>query len=200
MGENVMRRRSVIVAAIMSVSALGSAASAKVFSLVDDFGSAPFSYGTVSAPGAFTAFASSDCTNINVSGLCFRGSDTYQVAFQHDAGHLLIHPGPNDMQNTFVAFTAPHSGVYTFNVTITRGDTGDGVNVYSLGQHTLTPVGRVDATTPTFVYAGSQFFAAGDLVGLGVDRGGVTRATITAIRPSLVARSRVPFPSRLRGR
>lgn len=167
-----MIRTAVLTAAAM----LATPAAATTYSLVNDFGNPVFKYGTVDASNNFTAFASSDCSNIGVTGLCYRGSDTYQVEFQRDANNLVLHPGPNAGENTMLMFTAPKTGLYTFNTTFTRGDSGDGVGIYSFGTGGLTFIGNVDAGSPTFTYAGSQFFTAGQVVGLGVERGGANHS------------------------
>ena len=169
------RMKKIALAAALLGSAVSAPAVAQTYSLVNDFGNAVFQYGTVNtATNVFTPFAQSNCNDIGVSGLCYRGSDTYQVEFQRDAGNLLIHPGPNDGQNTFLMFVAPHAGNYTFNTTFNRGDSGDGVGIFTYNnqQGGLNAVGTLDAANPTFSYNGTQFLNAGQIVGLGVDRGG----------------------------
>jgi hypothetical protein len=163
--------KTLILAAAAITATVASPASAATFSLAGDFGNPVFQYGTV-AGNTPSFFAASNCNDIGVSSLCYRGSDLYQVEFKRTATELLVHPGPNDGQNSFVFFTAPTAGLYTFSVTFNRGDSGDGVNIFSFGTGGLTPIGRVDGTTPTYTYAGSQYFTAGQQVGLGVDRGG----------------------------
>ena len=150
---------------------MAAPASAATFSLVNDFGNPVFQYGSVGG-GTFTPFALSDCSDIGVTGPCYRGADKFQVEFQRSATDLLIHPGPNDMQNSMVAFTAPQTGNYTFNTLFTRGDTGDGVNVFGFNNNALTLLGRVDGANPTFNFGGTLFLTQGQQFGFGTDRGG----------------------------
>lgn len=164
--------KKMLALASLAMAITAAPASAKTINLAGDFASPVFSYGTVNSSNSFTKFSQSNCGDIGVSGTCFRGSDKYQVEFKLNGNTLLLHPGPNDGQNSMVMFTAPRSGTYTFNTKFTRGDTGDGVGILSFGTGGLTPIGRVDGATPTFSYNGSQFIAKGQMVGLGVDRGG----------------------------
>ena len=166
--------KKILLAAAMAASVAAAPAMANTYSFAGDFGNAVFQYGTISASGTFTPFQQSNCSDIGVSGLCYRGGDTYQVEFQRTADSLLIHPGPGDGQNTFLLFTAPGTGNYTFDATLNRGDSGDGVNVFTYNnlQGGLTQVGTVDAGNPTFTYTGTQFFTQGQVVGIGIDRGG----------------------------
>lgn len=168
-----MKKFKSLAIAAAAMAALGATpAIATTFSFAGDFGNPVFQYGSVSSANVFTPFAASDCADIGVSGLCYRGTDKFQVEFQQSADSLLIHPGPNDGQNSLLMFTAPQTGDYTFNATFTRGDTGDGVNIYSFGTGGLTLVGVLNAALPTFTYSGTQFFTQGQQVGIGVDRGG----------------------------
>jgi hypothetical protein len=166
-----MIKQLAVASAAIAVGVAAPAAAA-TFSLAGDFGASVFQYGTVDGSNNFSAFAASDCSDIGVSGLCFRGSDQFQVEFRASADSLLLHPGPAFGQNSILTFTAPTAGLYTFSATFTRADSGDGVNIFSFGTGGLTLVGAVNAITPTFTYAGSQQLAAGQVVGLGVERGG----------------------------
>lgn len=166
---------------ILAVAAIAAGASvpamARTFSLAGDFGNAVFQYGTVTNSGSgnsFSAFAQSDCSDIGVSGLCYRGTDKYQVEFQADANSVLVHPGPNDGQNSFLMFIAPRTGVYSYDVTVTRADSGDGVNLFTFNSFDGTKplIATINAGSPTYTFQYSQFLAAGQKVGLGIDRGG----------------------------
>ena len=166
---------------ILAAAALATGASvpaaATTYSLAGDFGSSVFQYGTVTSNGganAFSAFGQSDCSDIGVSGLCFRGTEKYQVEFQRDANNVLVHPGPNDGQNSFLMFVAPHNGVYTYDVTVTRADSGDGVNLFTFNSSDGTKpfIATVNAGAPTYTFNYSQLLTAGQKVGLGIDRGG----------------------------
>ena len=164
--------RLALASAVIVMGAAAPAAAA-TYSFAGDFGASVFQYGTIDSANSFSAFAASDCSDIGVAGLCYRGSDKYQVEFRSDGDSLLLHPGPDAGQNSFLLFTAPTAGLYSFNATFDRNDSGDGVDIYSFGQGGVTYVGTVNGTTPSFTYAGTQFLAAGQTVGLGVERGGV---------------------------
>lgn len=169
--------KSFILAAAVLATGVAAPATAKTYSLGGDFGSAVFEYGTVtSGPGGNTwsAFSASDCSDIGVSGLCYRGTDKFQVEFQADMSNVLVHPGPNDGQNSFLMFVAPRTGFYTYDVTVTRADSGDGVDLYTFNSTdgTKPMIGTVNAGMPTFTLQYSQFLTAGQKVGLGIDRGG----------------------------
>ena len=166
-----MKFRFVAAAAALLAGVTAVPATAKVFSFAGDFGNPVFSYGTVAANNAVTLFNPASCPGLTN---CYRGSDQYQLVATLDPSTVLIHPGPNDAQNSVLFFTAPRTGIYTFSSTLKRGDTGDGVNVftYNSGDAALTPVGRVDAANPTFSYTGAQAFEAGKTYGIGIDRGG----------------------------
>jgi hypothetical protein len=166
---------------ILAVAALATSASVsaatRTFSLTDDFGSSVFQYGTVTSTGTgnvFSTFTPSDCSNIGVPGLCYRGTDTYQVEFKRDASNLVVHPGPNDGQNSFLLFVAPRTGVYTYNVTVSRGDTGDGVNLftYNSADGSKPFITTINANNPSQTFQYDQFLTIGQKVGLGIDRGG----------------------------
>lgn len=169
--------KKIALAAAMLVSAVAAPAAAQNYSFVGDFGnSSVFQYGTISN-GSFTAFAASTCPDLGTT-LCYRGSDQYQVVFQRSGNDLLIHPGPNDGQNTFLLFTAPTTGNYTFNTLLTRADSGDGVGVFTFNnlQGGLNRIGDLTAANGTFSYNGTQFFQAGQQVGIGIDRGGANNS------------------------
>lgn len=169
--------KKIILAAAVLAAGVTAPAAARTFSLAGDFGNSVFQYGTVTSNGGgnvFSAFAQSDCNDIGVSSLCYRGTDKFQVEFQRDANNVLVHPGPNDGQNSFLMFVAPRTGVYSYDVTVTRGDTGDGVNLFTFNSFdgTKPQIATINAGAPTYTFQYSQFLTAGQKVGLGIDRGG----------------------------
>lgn len=170
--------KKLLMAAVATVVISGAAAvpasAAVTYNLGADFGNAVFKYGTVSPTNVFTPFSLSDCSAIGATGPCYRGTDTYQVEFQKNGTDLLVHPGPNDGQNSFLLFTAPVTGVYKYDVVLSRQDSGDGVNVFTYNSNDagLTSVGTIDAANPLFPVSYSQFLSAGQTVGIGIDRGG----------------------------
>ena len=194
--------KTIILAAAALATAVAAPAAARSFSLAGDFGSSVFEYGTVTSGtggNTFSTFAPSDCSDIGVSGLCFRGTDKYQVEFQTNANSVLVHPGPNDGQNSFLMFVAPRTGTYTYDVTVTRADTGDGVDLYTFNSTDGTKpyITTVNAGAPTFTLQYSQFLTAGQKVGLGIDRGGANNtyfndSTLFSGRSRARCRSRLP--------
>ncbi len=194
-----MIRNALFAGIALAAFTAAPASAAKVYSIVGDFGNPVFQYGTVSS-NTFSAFTASDCSNIGVSGLCYRGGDTYQVEFKRDANNLVLHPGPGEGQNTMLLFTARYSGVYTFTTTFTRGDSGDGVDIYSFGTGGLTKVGVVDAGNTSFTYSGSQYFQAGQQVGLGVERGGANANYFNDFEHPFRGRSQHPCRKQRPGR
>ncbi|MBM6577877.1 PEPxxWA-CTERM sorting domain-containing protein [Microvirga sp. SRT01] len=170
-----MKKLIIAAAAIATIASVPAAA--RTYSLAGDFGNPVFQYGTVTNGGAgntFTTFAPSDCSDINVSTLCYRGTDKFQVLFQRDAANVLVHPGPEDGQNSFLMFVAPRTGTYTYDVTVNRGDSGDGVNLFTFNSldGTKPLIATINAGNPTYTFQYSQFLTAGQKVGLGIDRGG----------------------------
>ncbi|WP_419809195.1 PEPxxWA-CTERM sorting domain-containing protein [Sphingomonas sp.] len=170
-----MKKLAIAAAALLAGASMPAAA--QTYSLSGDFGNPVFQYGTVTTANgvnSFNAFGQSNCNDIGVSGLCYRGGDKFQVEFQRNADSVLVHPGPGDGENSFLLFTAPKTGVYTYDVTVTRGDSGDGVNLFTFNSFdgTKPMIATVNAGSPNYVFQYSQLLTAGQQVGLGIDRGG----------------------------
>ena len=100
----------------------GSAANAVTYNIVSQFGVPVFSYGSLSAGGAFSAFAHEPnfgrCHD-HPEWNCFGGAEDYHhVVHTYDnvvPGTVLLHTGP--VANGVLRFTAPRAGLYRFDGT-----------------------------------------------------------------------------------
>ncbi len=203
--------------AALAISCIAVPASAVTYDAFATFngtqGAGNFTYGSVDdAITAGTLFtANTNC--FIASSTCLQAAPNFDVpgatkstvaSFQYNSvnvptDRLLLHPGPlSSNGGVFITFTAPTSGFYTLNSTLSIQDihpTGiDVIFRYQSGANPAQFFGGSSLTAPgqSYSYTNSGFLTVGDVVSVVINRAGNYGSDSTGVNFSL---STVPEPA-----
>lgn len=203
-----------IILALASAALAAAPATAVTFSAFASFSSANgnggFIYGYTdkttltafdsAASGSACAITGSNClysAALGVLPLASVGGALATISVPTDA--VLVHPGDSDLLSSYVSFTAPRAGTYTYSISVqTLGDnstTGIGYTPFSaasglisLGNRGVLSTSQFDFTTLT----GTVALGIGEAFGVIIDRNGDYIGDSTGIKYSITA---VPEPA-----